>query len=86
VYIETLENRMARMEGFIKTLVPGYTEGKFNSETAGTRETSLSSSSDIDPAEQVNGLADDLGSLLVDTAIAGDTQYLGTIIFGRSLL
>jgi len=77
---------MARMEDFIKTLVPGCTDDKFNSDTAGTRATSLSSNSDIDPAEQVNGLADDLGSLLVDAAIAGDTQYLGTRFFGRSLL
>jgi len=77
---------MARMEGFIKTLVPGYSDGKVNSETTGTRGNSVSSNSDIDPAEQVNGLAEDLGSLLVDNAIAGDTQYLGTKMPSRKSL
>jgi hypothetical protein len=77
VYIETLENRMARMETMIKTLVPGYTNGKSNGDIILSR-TMMDTSTDgseLDPAEQVNGLAEDLGSLLVDHA--GDTQYLG---------
>jgi hypothetical protein len=73
MYIETLENRMARMEQVMKTLLPTYTEGRSSEELHAS--SSLSESSDLDLSEPVSGLTEDMGSLLVSHA--GDTQYLG---------
>jgi len=67
---------MARMESLMKSLLPEY--GKAGSDSLASKVSMDFSSdgSDIDPAEQVNGLAEGMGSLFVDHA--GDTQYLGS--------
>jgi hypothetical protein len=78
VYIETLENRIARMEEVMKTFTPEYADRRTSGDLGSNRKqvnASSSNESDIGPAEQVNGLAVDAGSLLLDNA--DETQYLG---------
>jgi hypothetical protein len=76
IYIETLENRMARMESLMKNLVPGYGKPGCDSFPSKFSMDLSSDGSDIDPAEQVSGLAEGMGTLFVDHV--GDTQYLGS--------